>query len=166
MNIDLKELVILFNNRKPKDPLNLEFIKTCAKNLKHRMHSEKEKKILKKIRKIIHREQRKVGFGMIDEDLEHKDYLQHNNESEHYEPQYEPRNDFQSEHYEPRNDFQSEHYEHQSITPAPSFSFDKESFGETIRHRVLHSGFGPYDTDTDNIRSKFGDSTGILVRHS
>ena len=121
MNIDLKELVILFNNRKPKDPLNLEFIKTCAKNLKHRMHSEKEKKILKKIRKIIHREQRKVGFGLVDEDLEGQDYFEH---SSNYESENLNNDDFESEHYKPQDD-----YVHQSITDKnPSFS-DFSPFG-------------------------------------
>ena len=115
MNIDLKELVVMFNNRKHNNPWNLELIKIAAKKLKHHTHGEKQKKILKTIRKTIHKEQGKARFGdFIDEHLEHESYLRHKN----------------------------------------TFSFSDNA----NLQQVLEP------TDINSLR--FGDSTGILVRHS
>ena len=117
MNIDLKELVVMFNNRKHNNPWNLELIKIAAKKLKHHTHGEKQKKILKTIRKTIHKEQGKARFG-----------------------------DFIDEHLEGEN-FMSPHHKE-------TFSFsDKVNLQQVLE-----------PTDINSLR--FGDSTGILVRHS
>ena len=116
MNIDLKELVVMFNNRKHNNPWNLELIKIAAKKLKHHTHGEKQKKILKTIRKTIHKEQGKARFGdFIDEHLENESYIRHNHHNN-------------------------------------TFSFSDNA----NLQKVLEP------TDILN----FGDSTGILVRHS
>ena len=50
-NIDFKEVVSLFNNRKS-NRWNLELIEVAARKLKHSTNNYKVRKTLKKIRKI------------------------------------------------------------------------------------------------------------------
>ena len=151
-NIDFKEVVSLFNNRKS-NRWNLELIEVAARKLKHSTNNYKVRKTLKKIRKIIHREKHGVSFGDIDsddnevhgfddidedddEDLEGHNYLENRPERELDDSYNRRDNTFDDN---DSDDDDDDDDDDRSFKGNNKFQFDGNAFGASKGILVRHS---------------------------
>lgn len=147
MNISFRDTVDMFNERNPKKRLNLNLIEVSVNKLKPNTHDKKKREILKRIEHIIHKEKRNIAaFGDPGDDDNDGD----DDDDENMEGDFYFKHDLNQNH---NHEIENQHnYENQNR----KFSIN----GQPI-------SIQPFDTNTDMRDTyKFGDSTGILVRHS